>query len=519
LTRKKWREPLLALLAFVFALPSAHAHVGSPNVFFEGQAGPYPVRIVIRPPGVIPGLAEISVRVHASKIDSVSALPMRWNTGRDGAPPPDIAVPVKGETNLYTTQLWFMQGGAQGVEVDVRGEAGPGKVIVPINAIATRVLTMPKSLGSVLAGFGLLLFLLLVSVIGVAVRESVVPPDQTPSVGRVWWSRAVMLLAAVFLAGCTWMGKRWWDEEVRSYLKNRLYRPLETSASVRAEDDRRILRLDITDLKFHRGAPLVPDHGKLMHLFLIRTPHLDAFAHLHPVKLNWKTFECELPELPEGQYDLYADITYETGSSDTLVTQIALPFAQPPAGNSGKRLLDQDDSWRVSDPFSTSAADSLNVSSPLSSEYTMRWLGDRSVRQNEEIRLRFAVQDLSGRAVALQPYMGMLGHLILRRDDGSVFTHLHPSGSFSMASQQLFELRAEGKAPLKVAPASGDPLCQLPSLEESQAAWLLANPPDAEQAISFPYAFPKSGLYRVWAQVKVQGEVLTGVFDINVRGL
>ena len=34
--------------------------------------------------------------------------------------------------------------------------------------------------------------------------------------------------------------------------------------------------------------------------------------------------------------------------------------------------------------------------------------------------------------------------------------------------------------------------------------------------ISFPYAFPKAGAYRLWAQVKVRGEVLTGVFDVKV---
>ena len=105
--------------------------------------------------------------------------------------------------------------------------------------------------------------------------------------------------------------------------------------------------------------------------------------------------------------------------------------------------------------------------------------------------------------------MGMGGHLILRRDDGAVFTHLHPSGSFSMAAQQLFELRVEGKAPMKIGSTKGDPICKIP-------------PPDPaargmkHEEISFPYAFPKAGAYRLWMQVKVQGEVLTGVFDVKV---
>ena len=38
------------------------AHVGSLNVFYEGKAGIYPIRVIIRPPGVVPGLADITVR-------------------------------------------------------------------------------------------------------------------------------------------------------------------------------------------------------------------------------------------------------------------------------------------------------------------------------------------------------------------------------------------------------------------------------------------------------------------------
>ena len=54
----------LAILlgAFGYAF-GARAHVGSPDVFFEGAAGPYGVHVVIVPAEVIPGLAEISVRI------------------------------------------------------------------------------------------------------------------------------------------------------------------------------------------------------------------------------------------------------------------------------------------------------------------------------------------------------------------------------------------------------------------------------------------------------------------------
>src|SRR3989442_8102568 len=166
---------LLCLVGSLFPF-AARAHIGSPNVFFEGKAGQYPVHVVIQPPEVIPGLAEISVRVEADGVQRVTALPIKWNAGRKGAPPPDVARRTRGETNLYNAQLWFMEGGAQTVELEITGASGIGRVTVPVDAVAKRVLGMPAMLGGMLLGLGLLLVALLLSVIGAAVRESVLEP-------------------------------------------------------------------------------------------------------------------------------------------------------------------------------------------------------------------------------------------------------------------------------------------------------------------------------------------------------
>ena len=495
---------LATLLLALFAW-SAAAHVGSPTVFFEGQAGPYPVHVIIRPAEVIPGLAQISVRTETDQIERVTALPIKWNAGRQGAPPPDVARPVRGETNLYHAELWFMEGGAQSIELEISGSLGVGRVTIPVDAVARRVLTLPKGLGLGLGCLGVLLLSLLVSIVGAAIRESVVEPGSQTPPRRRWWAAAAMAGSTVFFILLVLGGKRWWDAEAKDYRNNRLYQPIAVDASVRLQENERILRLEINDPKFARSPPIVPDHGKLMHLFLMREPNLDAFAHLHPLKRDRKTFDAALPDLPPGTYRLYADVTTETGLSDTLTTTVQVPEG-PSATKSP--LSDPDDSWLVS-------AGKPGVKTfPLGTNYTMTWLAPPRLTPDQPVSLRFTVQDRNGTPATLEPYLGMRGHLALRRVDGAVFTHLHPGGSASMAAMQLAVLRAEGKLPLRAAFGANDPVCELPAAGVAEQSWL-GGRPDAE-GVSFPYAFPKPGHYRLWVQVKINGEILAGVFDAEV---
>src|SRR5262245_51602779 len=185
---------LLALLPL-----SAFAHIGSLNVLYESQAPPVPVRVIIRPPGVVPGLADIDVRVLTNDVKRVTVLPVHWRAGVRGAPPPDVCHPVEGDTNLFHAQLWLMARGAYSVHVAVETAAGSGKVMVPVNSLATTRLPMSPVLGDILIGLGLLLFVLAISVVGAAVRESVLAPGLEPSRRQRWRGRGAVGLAALVL--------------------------------------------------------------------------------------------------------------------------------------------------------------------------------------------------------------------------------------------------------------------------------------------------------------------------------
>ena len=138
------------------------AHVGSPDTFFAGMAGPYHVRVSVRLPGVIPGRAQVAVRVEEAANGAAYRVAVRaaqWNVGLKGAPPPDVAVPVPGDPALFATELWFMTATSYQLAVDVSGPSGSGTAIVPVMALATAQRAMAPWLGAVLAALGLVIWL------------------------------------------------------------------------------------------------------------------------------------------------------------------------------------------------------------------------------------------------------------------------------------------------------------------------------------------------------------------------
>jgi hypothetical protein len=492
----------------------AGAHVGSPNVFYQGEAGPYPLRVVVRPPGIVPGLAEISIRVEGSDVRRVTALPVFWNAGRKGAPPPDEAKPVRGETNLFATTLWLMKSGAYSVDVSVEGGRGAGTVAVPVNSLAISRRPMAPWFGSMLTMIGLVLFVAAVRIAGATFGEAIVAPNDPLTAVDRRRSHFAMALAvplfALLLAG----GKSWWDREDRSYRNNRLYKPLPVSATVRQEGSQNLLRIEVERSPHRRSEwrPLIPDHGKMMHLFLVREPGLDAFAHLHPVPRGGQTFDVALPPLPSGSYSVYADVTHEDGFAQTLVANAHLPEAVVRSGEGIVLAPDPDDSWHVETNAHAKNEDGSsprNVVFRLPGDRTMVWENEAPLRENREASLRFKILDAKGEPVPLEPYMGMRAHAAIRHMDGSVFAHLHPVGSISMASQEFFAReamdggggRARAETVATAAPADHSHHFAMSKTVED---------------VSFPYEFPKAGPYRIWVQMKCEGQVVTGVFDAEV---
>jgi hypothetical protein len=454
------------------------------------------VRVSVRLPGVIPGRAQVTVRVVGAtnaRDHRVAVRAGQWNVGLKGAPPPEPAVPVPGDPTLYAAELWFMTPSSYQMAVDVDGPSGLGTAIVPVLALATAERTMPPWLGTVLAVLGVFLTVGFLTIIGAAVRESVLAPGEPPDPIRRRRARYGVAGALVGAALILWGGYAWWEVEATAYREFVRYRPFTVEAAVDRVNDRDTLMLSIRDERW-KGEPapvsrynaLMPDHGKLMHLFLVRENGLDAFAHLHPVARSSKAldFDAGLPPLPAGRYRVYGDIVHESGYAQTLVSTVDV------AEGRGAPSTDPDDSW-----FASSGVGDAATSVALADGSQLVWArGNTPFVAGEEQGLSFSVRDASGAVLTVEPYMGMAAHVIVASHDHSVFAHLHPSGSISMAALQKFTETAPAADP-----HAGHAMSPVPS------------------AIDVPYAFPSPGKYRVWVQVRRDGRVHTAAFDVTIR--
>ncbi len=506
------------------------AHVGTSQVVFEGTAGGYPLRVMISPPGVVPAQVPIAVRVLRGTPTRVTVRAAQWNVGTKGAPPAEAAALVPGDPGVWSHDLWIMTASTYAVYVAVDGPAGNGSLVVPLQTSATRTLGMTSGMTYILMVLGTLLVAGLLTIVGAALREGTLPAGEQPSVRRRRTARLATAGTASALALALLGGSKWWAAEERDY-KRRMLKPIGMSASVKAVDSHRVLTIALTDSAWleNRMAPLMPDHGKLMHLFLIRADDESVLAHLHPLRVHADSFVVSLPPMRDGRYLLFGDLLFQNGAQRTLVDTIDVPVAPVVAGEASVRLAtgiaqpDADDAWRAV------TAVPLGTVAPLASGGSITLRTDdtaSTLRAGRDLRLVVTVLDANGSTSVLEPYMGMSGHAMVLRRDAGVFMHLHPMGTASMTAQAQLMRRERGDtamldsaaiaAAMQSAEAHAMPAMALGKTDGSADHGAMAMDNTTAGLLSFPFAFPTVGAYRVFVQVKRNGIVETTAFDVTV---
>jgi hypothetical protein len=549
--------PMKKISLFILAMGISlfsYAHIGSPGVTFEGKAGAYAVMVLITPPDVIPGTATIDIYTKTTGIHSLGAKPVYWFAGDEGTPAADEILPVAGEPGHFRGIVWLMSAGTSGIELELQGTSGIGKVIVPVMAVSTAQKEMPASLGWILLALCILLVGLMVTIISASVSDGLVKPSESigAKIIRKRWIGAGV--SAVLLILILWGGKSWWNNWSDRY-KRFTYKPLRATSILTQHQNKTTLEFRIDTAKLanlvytRRLSYVIPDHGKLMHMFLVRAGSMDVFAHLHPQRKDSATYITQLPTLPAGKYLVFADITRLTGFSETIPDTLTIESKTPAILTSiDSSFMNRDDTYFTTNTIAK-GSDNISVNdnivvcgkpgvkTTLADGSSAIWehAPNTTFTAGTLYELTFSIQDENGAPAKLEPYLGMMGHAVVMKNDGSTYIHLHPVGNYSMASQQTMLTRFEQEtgpvqwaeiAPPRIFMDSVDRLVAhldaLPEEERNQVLMGTMNHTTdslhAEHAIvKFPYAFPSPGNYRIWIQMKRNGKILNSAFDAVVK--
>ncbi len=484
---QRWLACLALLLLFLGALPRAHAHIGSKDVFEQVNAGPYRLFVTIRPPLVVPGVAMVEIRTSGpeARVLRITPVPMVGEASRH-PPTADAMTRSTADPAFFTGSLWLMATGSWKVVVEVDGAGGLASANVPVPAIAISVLHMDRSMGLMLGGLGVLLVIGIAGIVAAAARESGLEPGVRPDGDHKRRALVAGGVAFALVVAAVWLGGKWWNVEAADY-SSYVYQPLSLTPALHGNT------LDLTVGNYHaqsarrsrNNADLLPDHGHLMHLYAIREPGMDAVYHLHPEQVSPGVLRTALPAMPAGRYRLFGDIVHRSGFPETLTATLDVP-----AGFQGG-ALDAEDAAATPAPLT---AGELGTTDRLPDGYSMVRDRTGSLVANQPAVFRFHLLDAQGQPAGdVAPYLGMAGHAAFVKADWTTFAHTHPEGSAPMQSMMV----ANGEGPMQ---------------EMSTSATQPLSP-----TVEFPYGFPSAGRYRIFVQMKHGNTVETGTFDADVR--
>ncbi|MES2392830.1 MAG: hypothetical protein V4555_14385 [Acidobacteriota bacterium] len=455
--------PLLATL--LLSLP-ASAHIGSPDTFVQRNAGPYPLLLSLHPPSVYPGALELDLRANPD--DHLTAATAAFDTNA----PANIQLFADGTA---IASLWTDSPSSHTLHIAVQGSHGPATLDIDLPAT-----NLPRP--DTTHRWPLILIVLTLFVIAISGFDRTRPKLNANSSTRQ--KRKAFISFAILLASLLLLGF--------AYIlpaKRHLYTTVAATLSPTG----------VLDLRLINGKEsfnnLVPDHGKLLHLFLIRQPDSDVFLHLHPQQLSPGHFIEQLPAMPGGTYQLFADFYHSDGSGETATLALDLPPQFHTASTQ-----DPDDSTAVLPPIPAAAPSSSDQVARLPDGYTLQLHTDPNLHPLHAHILQVTLLDPSGRPpddMAL--YLGMPAHAVVlatkvttRADTPFIFAHIHPGGTLPMLTP------------------SDQIGTNMPGMDMSMPMTTPTN------TAAIPYGFPIPGEYRLFVQMKHGRIIETAAFDLHV---
>lgn len=189
---------------------------------------------------------------------------------------------------------------------------------------------------------------------------------------------------------------------------------------------------------------------KLMHLIVV-SKDLSYFAHIHPIYKGNGLFVITTRFPTAGEYKLTADFTPAGGVDSSIQTYwLHINGNVPPA----KPIVPDQNLTKVVDGLKVTLSYNKNnmmSNMPLNMDFTFK-----DAKTNKPI-------------TDLQPYLGVMGHMVAMSSDVTKYTHVHP-------------MTTKGHGP----------------------------------KVTFMALFPKKGVYKIWGQFQYEGRVIVVPYVVNV---
>ncbi|HXG84003.1 MAG TPA: cupredoxin domain-containing protein [Pyrinomonadaceae bacterium] len=221
-------------------------------------------------------------------------------------------------------------------------------------------------------------------------------------------------------------------------------------------------------------------HEKPMHLLVV-SKDLAEFYHIHPEQSADGSYRVSHVFPNGGEYKLYADFTPKAA------VQVGEQIDVKVAGTERTKVaLSPDTKFEKT-------VDGLKIVMKPSAE----------INAGQELTLDFQAFDAKTNkpATDLQNYLGELAHFVIISEDMKDFVHAHPMAKGEkMNDMKMDDKKAENH------PSDGH--------EHSTMQGTVSKPSQSE--VSAHTAFPRAGLYKLWAQFQRGGKVISVPFIVNV---
>jgi len=221
-------------------------------------------------------------------------------------------------------------------------------------------------------------------------------------------------------------------------------------------------------------------HEKPMHLLVV-SKDLAEFYHIHPEQSADGGYRVSHNFPNGGEYRLYADFTPKDAVQ--VVEQIDIKVA---GTERAKVALQPDASFEKS-------VENLKVVMKPSAE----------IKAGQELTLDFQAFDASSGkpATDLQNYLGELAHFVIISEDLKDFVHAHPMAK----GEKMGDMKMDDKKADEHSAGGHDHSTMEGETKKTSAS-----------EVSAHTAFPRAGLYKLWAQFQRGGKVISVPFIVNV---